>query len=225
MSQTTPPQRNGYTAAEGDTDATYWEARYAEQERIWSGRPNDLLVREVADLPPGTALEVGCGEGADSIWLAQQGWTVTAVDIATTALRRAAGHAADLGVGDRVTWERVDVTAEDLPSGQFDLVCAQYYHSPAATADSREAVLRQAVTRVAPGGQLLVVGHASFPSWLAEADRPDVHLPTTAEVLSGLRLPDGWTVETDELVPREAVSPEGEVGTRADNVLRVRRGD
>ncbi len=225
MTETNAPQRNGHTAAAGDTDATYWEARYAEQDRIWSGRPNDLLVREVADLPSGTALELGCGEGADSIWLAQRGWTVTAVDIVSTALRRAAGHADDLGVGDRVTWERVDVTAEDLPSGQFDLVCMQYYHSPAATADSREAVLRQAATRVAPGGQLLVVGHAAFPTWLAEADRPDVHLPTTAEVLSGLQLPDGWTVETDELVAREAVSPEGEVGTRADSVLRVRRGD
>ncbi|MGJ7441616.1 class I SAM-dependent methyltransferase [Aquipuribacter sp. MA13-6] len=228
MTETTAPhvhgRQDGRTAAADDTDATYWEARYAEEDRVWSGRPNELLVREVADLPSGTALEIGCGEGADSIWLAQRGWRVTAVDIAATALRRAAEHADDAGVGERITWAQVDLTDGDLPSGEFDLVCAQYYHSPAATAGSRETVLRQAVSRVGAGGHLLVVGHAAFPTWLAEADRPDVHLPSTAQVRSALRLPDGWTVQTDELVPREAVSPDGEVGTRADNVLLVRRG-
>lgn len=228
MSETTGQhvhgRRSGHTAAEGDTDATYWQARYAEQDRMWSGRPNDLLVREVVDLPAGSALELGCGEGADSIWLARQGWTVTAVDIAAAALRRGSEHAAEAGVGPRISWEQVDVTAAALPAGPFDLVCAQYFHSPAATARSREAVLRQAATRVARGGHLLVVGHAAFPTWLPEEERPDVHFPTTADVLTALELSDGWTVRTDELVPREAVSPEGEVGTRADNVLLVRRG-
>lgn len=232
MTDTTPShaqahahvQRNGHTAADGDTDAVYWEARYTEQERMWSGRPNDLLVREVADLPPGTVLELGCGEGADSIWLAARGWTVTAVDIAAAALARAAEHAREAHVTDRVAWRQVDLTAAPLPTGTFDLVCAQYFHSPAAKAGAREEVLHQAATRVAPGGRLLVVGHAAFPSWLPAHDRPDVHFPTTAEVLDALALPDGWTVETDELVPREAVSPDGVVGTRADNVLLVRRG-
>ncbi|WP_380168086.1 class I SAM-dependent methyltransferase [Jannaschia sp. R86511] len=228
MTQPTAPHvhgvRNGHTAAEGDTDTTYWEARYAEQDRVWSGRPNDLLVREVADLPPGAALEIGCGEGADSIWLATRGWTVTAVDIAATALQRGAFHAVEAGVQDRIDFQQVDVTAAELPAGAYDLVCAQYYHSPAATAEARQAVLDQAATRVGPGGRLLVVGHAEFPDWLPQEDRPDVHFPTTAEVLASLRLPAGWVVETDELVPREAVSPEGVVGTRADNVLLVRRG-
>src|SRR5882724_9759517 len=76
----------------------YWEGRYQEHDHIWSGKPNALLVREVAALPPGAALDLGCGEGGDAIWLAQQGWRVTAVDISATALRRGADHAVGLDI-------------------------------------------------------------------------------------------------------------------------------
>src|ERR687885_1951411 len=70
--------------------APEWDARYRERDgAMWSGRPNGRLVAEVASLAPGRALDVGCGEGADAIWLAQRGWTVTAVDISDVALGRA----------------------------------------------------------------------------------------------------------------------------------------
>lgn len=216
--------RSGHTAAEGDTDATYWDARYGEAEKVWSGQPNALLVRAVGDLTPGTALELGCGEGADSIWLAQNGWTATGVDIAANALSRAARHAAEAGVTDRIAWHRADLVADPLPAGPYDLVCAQYYHSPAARAEDREDVLLRAAHQVAPGGHLLVVGHAAFPSWVAEEDRPDVHFPTTTEVLTTLALDPSWSVVLEELVPHDAPSPEGVPGTRADNVLLVHRG-
>ena len=81
----------------------YWEDFYGG-ERRWSGKPNAALVEEVADLEPGTALDLGCGEGGDAIWLAAQGWTVTATDISQTALDIAARHAAEAGV--TVSWQR-----------------------------------------------------------------------------------------------------------------------
>ena len=97
----------------------FWEDFYGGGKRRWSGRPNASLVDEVAELEPGTALDLGCGEGGDAIWLAAQGWTVTAADISQTALDIAARHAAEAGVS--VTWERHDL-ADSLPAGRFDLV-------------------------------------------------------------------------------------------------------
>src|SRR4051812_25376983 len=80
-----------------------WDARYGEPgDALWSGRPNGRLVAELADLAPGRALDVGCGEGADAIWLAQRGWTVTAIDVSDVAVGRARANAERLGVG--VDW-------------------------------------------------------------------------------------------------------------------------
>lgn len=100
---------------------------------------------------------------------------------------------------------------------------AQYFHSFAAAAGEREATLRRAAEAVAPGGVLLVVGHAGWPTWAGD-DHPDVDLPSTADVLQSLQLdPEAWTVEVEDVVHRSATGPDGQVGTRADNVLRLRR--
>ena len=200
----------------------FWEERYGGEERVWSGNPNVLLVREVADLAPGSALDLGCGEGADAIWLARQGWRVTAVDVSATALRRGAAHAADAGVADGITWEQHDLS-RSFPTGAFDLVSAQFLHSPVAADGERESILHRAAAAVAPGGLLLVVGHAGWPSWQEEPPF-EYHFPTTGEVLAALDLePDRWHVELEEVVERELPDPEGRPGRRVDNVLRVRR--
>jgi SAM-dependent methyltransferase len=206
-----------------ETAEQFWEERYGNEERVWSGRPNVLLVREVGALPPGAALDLGCGEGGDAIWLARQGWRVTAVDVSATAQRRGAAHAAEAGVADRITWERHDLS-QSFPAGAYDLVSAQFLHSPVAQPGEREAILRRAAGAVAPGGLLLVVGHAGWPSWQEEPPF-DHHFPTPAEVLASLDLePGGWEVELEEVVESEHSSPDGRPGTREDNVLRVRRG-
>lgn len=90
-------------------DQPFWEERYRSQPAIWSGRPNTVLVAEIADVPAGTALDVGCGEGGDAIWLAQQGWTVTAVDFSTVALERGQARATSLDLGDRIRWVHADL--------------------------------------------------------------------------------------------------------------------
>ncbi|WP_410598952.1 class I SAM-dependent methyltransferase [Amycolatopsis sp. lyj-90] len=205
-----------------DSTQQFWEDFYRDKDQVWSGKANPLLVREVAALAPGAALDLGCGEGGDAIWLTQQGWRVTAVDISDVALKRAAGHAAEAGA-DGIVWERHDL-AKSFPEGQFDLVSAQFFHSPVAVDDERDKALRRASEAVAPGGTLIVVGHAGWPTWLEEPPHKDFHFPTPAEVLEALALADSeWTVELKEVVTRDFPGPEGQEGTRSDNVLRVRR--
>ncbi|MFE7274059.1 class I SAM-dependent methyltransferase [Streptomyces sp. NPDC057623] len=201
--------------------AEFWEGRYRDGDRLWSGRPNALLVREASDLVPGTALDLGCGEGGDVVWLAARGWRVTGVDISHTALERAAGHAAEAGLSDRTAWER-HVLGETFPEGSFDLVNAQFLQSPVALDQRR--ILGQAAEAVAAGGTLLVVMHAGWPSWQSEPPF-EAEFPTLDSVLDELALPrTDWTVETLGTVRSVSVSPEGVEGFRDDNVWRVRRG-
>ncbi|MBH0778169.1 SAM-dependent methyltransferase [Nocardia bovistercoris] len=208
------------------TDAReFWETFYTERDRIWSGEPNPLLVREAADLAPGRALDLGCGEGGDAIWLAARGWQVTAVDISATALARTAEHAAQAGVGERIVTAEHDLR-HSFPDGAFDLVSAQFFHSPVGDTE-RLPVLRRAAEAVASGGVLLIAGHAGWPSFVeGDHEHSHVHLPSTDEVLAGLDLPEQrWRVEAAEEVEREVTWPDGRTGTRADNIVRLRRLD
>ena len=141
-------QRLGATA-----QAAEWDARYSERDgAMWSGRPNGRLVAEVAGLDPGRALDVGCGEGADAIWLARRGWTVTAIDISDLALRRAR-EAADRA-GAAVEWVRGDALRTPSPARSFDLVSMQY---PALPKAAGEPAVRALLDTVRPGGLLLAV--------------------------------------------------------------------
>jgi SAM-dependent methyltransferase len=202
------------TAAE-----TFWEDRYAGTERVWSGRVNPVLADVVAPLAPGTALDLGCGEGADTVWLAQRGWRVTAVDISTTALRRTVEHATAAGVADRVTVRRHELGVT-FPEGEFDLVSAQFLQSPVEFA--RDDVLRRATRAVAPGGLLLVVEHGAMPPW-GEGHHHHT-FPTVEETLAVLDLaPGSWRVERLGAPERVATGPDGHEHVLVDNVVAVRR--
>ena len=195
----------------------FWERLYGEREQVWSGRVNEPLAREVADLAPGRALDLGCGEGGDALWLAERGWTVTAVDISTTALDRARAEAQRRGA--TVDWQQQDL-AEALPAGPYDLVSAQFLQSPVEL--PRADVLRRAAAELAPGGLLLVVGHAAPPPW--SQHRPDpALLPSAEQVRDELGLGDGWTVLRAEDVPRTATGPDGHSGELLDSVVLLRR--
>jgi SAM-dependent methyltransferase len=196
-----------------------WDGRYAESDRIWSGKPNVVLVAEVAGLPPGRALDLGSGEGADAVWLAREGWRVTAADISTVALARAAEHAAEAGV--TVDWQHHDLS-QTFPEGTFDLISAQFLHFWGEF--DREKILRRAVDSVAPGGILLIEGHMDHgPFRDGGGHEHHVHFPTPDEVIAALDLGDGWEVLKAEVHPREQVGPDKEMHTRTDSTVKLRR--
>jgi SAM-dependent methyltransferase len=199
-----------------------WEERYRSSTAIWSGRPNPQLVDEVGDLTPGSALDVGSGEGADAIWLAARGWRVTGVDFSATALERAGGHADALGteVAGRISWLRADLTAWTPPPGAFHLVSAHFFHLPE---EPRRALFARLADAVAPGGTLLIVGHSAMDLHTT-VHRPDIPgtFWTADEVASALD-PERWEVLVAEERPRPGRDPEGREVTLHDAVLRGRR--
>lgn len=134
-----------------------WEERYSGEELMWSGEPNPQLVAEISELTPGTALDVGCGEGGDVIWLARRGWSVTGADFSANGLARAARHADEAGVAQRTDWWQVDARTFAADGRSYDLVTTHYLHPPDGGMAEVTSRLAEAV---APGGHLLVVGHA-----------------------------------------------------------------
>lgn len=196
----------------------YWEDRYESGKRVWSGQPNPHLVATAADLPPGTALDIGSGEGTDSIWLASRGWKVTAVDISQAALDRAVQHAAEAKVD--ATWMRADIRAWDPAPEQFDLISAQYVHLPEP---ARSALYRRLAAAVRPGGTLLLVGHHPADLTVPTLRRPRLpHLMCTAEEMATALDPSAWDI-TASAPERPGTDPDGRQITLTDAVLRAVR--
>jgi SAM-dependent methyltransferase len=205
------------------TDAAlFWEARYAGVTRAWSGRPNHALVTSVSDLPVGNALDLGCGEGADAIWLADRGWQVTGLDISATAIGRAHAAAAQLDVPDgRLSWIAHDLATWPA-EGAFDLVSACFLHSPVEF--PRTDVLRRVARLITPGGHLLIVSHAAAPPWATQLDTHEHRFRTPTEEIEALDLPgDGWQTLIAETSPRETTGPDGDLATLDDAIVLLRR--
>lgn len=212
--------RAAQTASAADTAEAFWDERYNQSGRMWSGEPNAALVRETEGLTPGSALDLGCGEGGDAIWLARQGWRVTATDISRVALGRAAEHAAQAQVADRVDWQHHDL-GTSFPSGSHDLVSAQFLHSLHEM--PREQILRDAAEAVAPGGTLLIVGHMGFPAWETE-QHPGVDFPSPQKVLASLDLPtEQWDVLVCDTHEHSLTAPDGAHSTRTNYTVKLRR--
>ena len=211
--------------------AVAWDERYRSKPQIWSGKPNVQLVREAAGLHPGKALDLGCGEGADAIWLAQHGWTVTAVDVSAVALERAAVNekvardkasvlAGEDAVPSRIQWLQADLE-EWKPEGEFDLVSSQFLHSPSLP---WQGPLRAAAAAVRPGGTLLIVGH--HPDRLPPGGLHTSHemLYTPDQLVQELDLDSpGWQLEVLTTRDRLATGPDGQEAVIGDTVLRATR--
>ncbi|MEV6628392.1 class I SAM-dependent methyltransferase [Amycolatopsis sp. NPDC051106] len=197
------------------TTTEFWDGHYATPQA--DPRANVRLTEVVADLGPGTALDLGSGAGGDTLWLARRGWRVTAADISGVAIARLAARARELGLGDRVTAERHDL-AETFPEGRFDLVSAHYLHTPFAL--PRAPVLRRAAHALSPGGRLLVVDHGSVAPWSWNQDE---RFTSAGEVARSLELDDEWTVERADALSRRATGPGGQVADVVDHLLLIRR--
>ena len=245
------PAASATTNSTGVPDSVAaWEERYSDSEdAIWSGNPNAALVATVAQMTPGRALDVGCGEGADVIWLAEQGWDATGIDLSTTAIERARkaaddrGAKAEFAVADVSTWEPASTKTaagagaadggsetNDDRRGGFDLVTGFFLHT--RLPDTREELLTRVASHVAPGGSLLLVSHAAMPPWAAEhAAKLDHgvehhHEPVSPNGDFALLIgasPHRWTIELAEVRTRQATSPSGEPAELEDAILLARR--
>lgn len=205
-----------------DEPAVFWEQRYASSDKVWSGRANQALVDVASGLTPGRALDLGCGEGGDAVWLAQHGWEVTGVDISPSATARGRAAAEALGLDP----ERIHFVAGDLESRvddeKYDLVTASFLQSPVAL--SRERILRRAAEQVRPSGHLLIVSHASPPPWSNFAEHHPEGMPQPADELAALALPtERWEVVLAEVRSRQATGPNGQSAVLDDGIVLLRR--
>jgi SAM-dependent methyltransferase len=231
----------------------FWDDRYSSADQLWSGQPNPQLVAQTTGLSPGDALDVGCGEGADAIWLASQGWTVTAVDISAVALDRAAAHAAARGddIARRISWRQADLFSWDPGSEQFDLVSAQFMYLPEAELKSLH---RRLAAAVRPGGTLLIVlhhpdsmhagpdahaGHGSHAGagsatphdspaagrGLADTETGQALLAFAAQPqrLAEALDPGAFDILVAGVVTRQSAGRDGQAATATDTVLRAAR--
>ena len=196
-----------------------WEERYAAEDRFWSGRVNATVAAVVADLSPGTALDIGSGEGGDVVWLAERGWRATGVDVSATAVRRATELASARGVDARFVVGDGAASIE----GEFDLVLASFLHSKEVDFP-RFRMLREAAARVATGGRLLIVSHAAPPPWAHEHPEHMPPMRTPEEELALLALdPAQWRPEIVEIRRRDIDAPNGNPSHLDDGVILLRR--
>ncbi len=213
-------------------DKSYWDEHWQGDRddgpaAMVANRPNPHLIREVTDLAPGTALDAGCGAGAEAIWLASRGWRVTGADIAAEALARAAERAATAGVADRVQWVEADLATWE-PGATFDLVTTHYAHPAMPQLDFYDRI----ASWVTPGGTLLIVGHLHHDDHHHENDHGHRHgadaaePPESASVraadIAGRLDPTAWEVATAEESHRDRSAHGGGV-TLHDVVVRATR--
>ena len=212
-------------------DKDYWESHWRQANEPAPGQeilPNPYLAREIGSLAPGTALDAGCGEGAEAIWLATAGWEVTAADISAEALSRASERATRHGAApERVQWVEADLSIWE-PGMQFDLVTTHYAH-PAMP----QVAFYQRISRwVAPGGTLLIVGHlhtSGTPAHEHSEEQPgEGHNPpgeasvTAASITLGLDATQ-WDIVTADEPTRILTNRSGQTVQLDDVVVRATR--
>jgi SAM-dependent methyltransferase len=204
----------------GDFDRDAWERRWSQALRagahaVASRPPNAHLLAEVADLPPGRALDAGAGHGAETLWLAARGWRVTAVDFSTTVLEHARARAEGLGhdLAGRVEWIAADLATWTPPPGRYDLVACLYVH----VAGSVPAMVRRLAAGVAPGGTLLLVAHRPTDPATGEPTRAAGQVQVSVEEAVGALEPSRWEVVVAEERPRQVA------GSGVDAVVHARR--
>lgn len=207
-----------------ESPARFWEERYAG-DQVWSGKVNQTLREVISDLgaprAPGRALDLGCGEGGDVVWLAEQGWQATGIDLSPSAVSRAQAAAEARGVAERTTFRAADLDDWE-PDESYDLVTACFFQSPVGL--DRVGVLSRAAAAVATAGRLLIVSHAAPPPWASRLNHEMHRFLAPAEELAQLELDGAWKTELCEVRRRTATGPEGEPALLDDGVVLLQRG-
>jgi SAM-dependent methyltransferase len=200
----------------GPLDAAGWDERYGGRELLWSATPNRFVAEETAGLPPGRALDLAAGEGRNAVWLAEQGWAVTAVDFSPVGLAKARELAAHRGV--QVEWVTADLADWTPPPAAFDLVVIAYLH---AGADLLRRVLGAGAAALVPGGSLVVVGHDIDNLDRGHGGPPD---PAVLYTVGGMvaALP-GLEIARAEQVHRSVELDDGGTATAIDTLVRAVR--
>jgi SAM-dependent methyltransferase len=199
-------------------DSQQWDERYSGAEFEWTTRPNQFVAAELADLPPGRALDLAAGEGRNTVWLAERGWRVTAVDFSRVGLEKGRKLGTARGVNDRqVDWIVADLRDYEPEHGAFDLVLIAYVQ---VSPDLRRKVLADAADALAPGGTVFVIGHdvTNLTEGVGGPQDPEV-LYTPEAVRSEL---PGLRVVRAERV-RRTVEREGGPATAIDTLVRAVR--
>jgi 2-polyprenyl-3-methyl-5-hydroxy-6-metoxy-1,4-benzoquinol methylase len=203
-----------------DYDRTFWEERWSQAlrehgDRVAQRPPNAHLTAEVGDLPPGRALDAGCGHGSDTLWLAAHGWQVTAVDFAATALAHARSTAQAMGpdVAERIEWVEADLASWAPQRDEYDLVISMYVH----VAGSVEEMVQRMAAGVAPGGTLFLVGHRPIDPATGAATAAAGQVQVSVEAAVAALDSGRWQVVVADERPRPIA------GTGVDAVIRAQR--
>ncbi|MDQ3632113.1 MAG: class I SAM-dependent methyltransferase [Actinomycetota bacterium] len=216
-----PPRRRGRARGISGDAQQFWDAMYRGRDPQRPGRPHPYLVDELGAASPGTALELGCGDGANAIWLAARGWAVTAVDVSQVALDRVAAFARRAGVASHVRWERADLR-DWTTTETFDLAAAFFLHTPLEL--DYPSTTRRAAEQVRADGTLLVIGHYTLPPWAWEPDNTD-GLLSAGELASALALDDRtWSIDVADQLAR-SVNYDGQQHVILDAVLHALRAE
>ncbi|MGE0865608.1 MAG: class I SAM-dependent methyltransferase [Vicinamibacterales bacterium] len=201
-------------------DQDFWDQLWSKTLRehadtVARRPPNAHLTSEIAGLPPGRALDAGCGHGADTLWLAAHGWQVTAVDFSAAALAhgRSMAEAADAELAERIVWVEGDLAAWTPEPRRYDLVACLYVHVAGSVAD----MIGRMADGVAPGGTLLMVGHRPIDPGTGAATAAAGQVQVSVEAAVAALAPDAWELVVAEERPRAIA------GTGVDAVIRARR--
>ncbi|MBP2703889.1 class I SAM-dependent methyltransferase [Microbispora sp. RL4-1S] len=215
-----------------DFDKAYWDRHWRQRPAASPAAPattdgdppNPYLARETSALTPGTALDAGCGGGAEAIWLASHGWHVTAADISAEALALAARRAATSRAPERVRWLETDLSTWS-PQERFDLVMTNYAHPAMPQLEFYDRIAEW----VAPGGTLLIVGHLHTPSATGHGHghghghHPPAEATVTSAAITTRMDTTQWQIVTAEEHVRTFPGHEGHGATRHDVVVRATR--
>ena len=199
-------------------DRQQWDERYSGAGFEWSVNPNQFVAAELAGLPPGRALDLAAGEGRNSVWLAERGWSVTAVDFSRIGLEKGRKLSAARGLRDsQVDWVVADLNEYTPAREAYDLVLIAYLQVDAAL---RDRVLAGAATALVPGGTLLVVGHdlTNLTDGVGGPQSPEV-LYSPEMITAGL---PGLRIVRAERV-RRIVERDGGQATAIDTLVRAER--